>query len=333
MKRIILSLFVVLFSQQIFSQQLHLMLAKKERANYMPIKGNRTYSVIINTESNKQDLIKKTKDFFIEEELAEPDELESINFNDNVSEYTFPIFLRLVQTKGKGMMGVPFVHPPIYLKQDVILQFNSAGQIKMTYTNFDAIVIASADEENTINRYKGQKGKYDNEPVLDADKKIQEEYNMILSTQTKIGKALIWANTIGDKTTAEEIKKQGEEFRIKINERFNLYNEALESGSAVLISKSNIDEYQPMKPLQKSWDNVLNKFKADNYIFAVDNYRWENTIIPYLDYLIKRIRWITDGKIDNIALDGNIKYKNVDGKILPTDKKLRKTWKRQGIEF
>lgn len=319
-----------MFCQQGFSQQLNLMIATKETQDFKAINSERAYSAIINTSFDKKDLISKTKDFFILENLANPEQLETVVYDENLSEYKIRFGFRQGQSKAKGMMGAAFVAPPVILYFDAIFSFNSLGQIKVTFTNFDSEVIAFADQNNFLSCYKGGGGNGKVlEAVLPADKVIMEEYSAILMTETGIGKALLWANG-----GLEMLNKNSRgEFRKKLNDQFVSYNNAIENGSSVRITKENIATYTPIGGMAKFWPDQVAKFKSDNLVISVDKYRWENYFELNFNYFFKEICNITSGKIDKIALDGIVKYESVDGKILPVDAKERKTWLSKNIEF
>jgi hypothetical protein len=316
--------------QQGFSQQLNLMDAAKETQDWKPINSERAYSAIINTTFDKKDLISKTKDFFILEGLADSAKLATVVYDENLSEYKIRFGFKQGQSKAKGMMGAAFVAPPIVLYFDAIFSFNSLGQIKVTFTNFDSEVIAFADQNNFLNCYKGGGGNGKVlEPVLQADKAIIDEQLVILTTETGIGKALLWANG-----GLEMLNKNSRgEFRKKLKDQFESYTNAIANGSSVRITKENIATYTPIGPMAKFWPDQVAKFKADKLVIAVDKYRWENYFELNFNYFFKEICSITSGKIDKIALDGNVKFENVDGKILPVDAKERKTWLNKNIEF
>ncbi len=332
MKKIFLIVIVVLFSQQMFAQGLNLMIAKKETQNFMPIKENRKYSAVISTKHSKEELLKITKQFFIEEELATLEKLKTKNFNPNRSEYKLPIIFRLVQSKGKGMWGAPFIHSPVYLKTNAILTFHSSGKMKVTFTNFASKVFVAVDEDKELGRYQKQKNKHDNVPVLDIDKEIAKEGKVILTAETGIGKMLIATNK-GLAQLNTTLEEYGKNFRENASKRFKLYKKGLKEGSLVLIDKDNVEKYKVSEPMEKYWKNIIDKFKQDNLVFEVDNYRWNNQLVTYLDYLFKDINKRVDGQIEKIALSGNIEYERFDGKLLPTDKKLRKKWKKRNINF
>jgi hypothetical protein len=330
MKKCLFVFLVTMICQQGFSQQLSLMVATKETQDFKAINSDRAYTAIINTTFDKKNLISKTKDLFILEGLADSSQLKTVVYDENLSEYKIRFGFRQGQSKSKGMMGAAFVAPPVILYFDAIFSFNSLGQIKVSFTNFDSEVIASADENNFLNCYKGGKGNGKIvEPILPADRVIMDEYTAILMSGTGIGKALLWANG-----GLEMLNKNTRgEFRKKLNEQFDSYYNAIKQGSSVRITKDNIANYTPIGGMAKFWPDQIAKFKADKLVISVDNYRWLNYFELNFNYFFKEISNITSGKIDKIALDGNVTYENVDGKILPVDPKERKTWLNKSIEF
>lgn len=321
-KKIILLFLFALIYQANFAQQIWLFQAKKDTDPYKAISGNRSYSAIINTSFDKNQLIPKTKDFFMEEGLADSAKLATVIYDENLSEYKVRFGFKHGQYKAKGMMGAAFIGPPVILYFDAIFSFNNEGQIQVTFTNFNSTVYVAVDNAKNLNSYKD-----DGKQNLPADQVIMDEATTILATQTAVGKALLFAN--GGLNSLERNSRG--EFRKNLNEQFEMYNNALKKGSVELIDKSNISEYTVKG--NKYWPQQVDKFKTDNLVFSVDNYRWENYFVLNFNYFFKEINNIVSGQIDGIALDGTILYELVEGKLLPIDPKERKTWEKQGTTF
>lgn len=324
-KTIFIGLFLIgVLSVQ--SQQLTLFAPKKETAKYRAINSNRSYATIINgnQNTNKKELIKKIKDFFIEEELATAKNLETLVYDDNLSEFKVRLSFKHGQAKGKGMMGMVYIQPPVTLDFDAVFTFNSSNQLKVTFTNFDSQVIVSTDDNHNINCYKGSNK---TQPTLKADKDILNESNFILRTQTGIGRGLIFLNG-----NAEMLRKIDRgDFRKSLNDQFNVYKNAINNGSSTIITIKNIGKYKHIA--NRYWGMQVEKFKTEKWVLGVDNYRWENYFEENFNYFMKKIATIISGKIDKVALDGNIMYENVEGKILPKNKKTRRKWLKKDIKF
>jgi len=319
------------FSSEIFSQGLFLTYPQKDSKSYSPIKQDRSYAVIINTKLNKDDLIPKTKDFLIIENLADSTQLETTNFDENLSEYRLKLSMKHGQYLAKGVMGAKYVAPPVILNFDAIFSFNNYGQLKITFTNFNSTVIAVADENKFLNKFKGGKGNGKEEaPILKADQAVMDESNTILTTETTIGKSLFLLNGKLDMLD----KASRGEYRNSLRKQFEIYKEAINHGSAENISLSNISEYEfGNGKMKKYMESAIAIFKANNLVLAVDNYRWKNHFEPNFNYFFKEISNIIGGSIDKVALDGNLLYENVNGKILPVNPTEKKKWEKNHIEF
>lgn len=327
------SIFLILGLSTLFisrAQQLSLMIPTKESQPYHPIRSDMAYSAILNTNCSKDSLLQKTTNFFIEENLIKPSDLNTIEFNENLSEYRGRFIFKHGQFKSKGMLGAGFVAPPVILIFDAVFAFNNLGQIKVTFTNFDSQLYVFADEDNFINCYKGAGGNGKNlNAILDADKTINDESLVVLMSESLVTKALLLAN--GQVDMLNGVTRG--EFRKKLEEQFDTYEKAVSSGSTSILSKKNILSYRAPGPQGKYWNEQVNKFFAENWVFGVDKYRWENYFEMHFNYFFKEITRLVSGDLSKIALDGNIIYEKVDDKILPTDPKERKIWLKKNISF
>jgi len=309
-------------------QFITLMLGNKPSAPYQPINSDRSYSAIINTKLKKEELISKTKELFLEEGLADSAQLSTVTYDENLSEYKLRFGFKNGQSKSKGMMGITGVSPAVILYFDAIFSFNNFGQIKITFIHFDSYVLANIDESGYLSCYKGGKsnGKV-SEPILPTDTAVWNEYQTILITESMFGKALLWANGGIDMLN----KAKRGDFLKNLKSKFEMYQDACQNGSCVWISKADISNYK-MKN-NKYWDEQVAKFKSDQLVISVDNYRWENYFELNFNYIFKEIANLVSGKIEGIALDGNITYDTLEGKLLPVDLKERKIWQKKNIEF
>lgn len=322
-------IFAIIGVSEIKSQSLILHLPKKNDKNYTPISGNRRYSAIINTSIKQEELIDKTIAFLVEEELAEESEIKLVKYDTNLSEYKLRLVFSQGQSKGKSIMGAMFIHCPIHLMFDAVLSFNKLGQVKITFTNFDSQVYAIANEDNVLGVYKGVDNMYDNSPKTEIDKKIFEEAMVIGTTESSAGRLIMRLNN-----NIEMLEKSVRgEFRLELKKQFELYRKSLVDGSCVIITKDNIDKYRPIRPDSTIWFQVIDNYRSNNLVISLDNYRWRTYFEPNFNYFIKKITNLVDGYISKIALDGDVKYENVGGKILPIDKRERKRWLKQGIEL
>lgn len=324
MKNLLFVFLAVLLSNCLHSQQLMLMTSKKETAPYHTLSSNRAYAAIINTDLQKDELIPKTKDLFILEGLANSEDLATVVYDENLSEYKIRFGYYHGQYKMKGAMGASYVAPAIKLYFDAIFAFNNKGQIKITFTNFNSHVLVAVNEDNVMNKWRESGNQA---PTLEADLPLHEEYSTILMTQTGMGKALLFANGGAEMVNAAT---RGE-FRKALEEQFQMYEKSCEEGSCVWISKETISDYE-MKNMM-GWEKLVETFKSANLVIGFDTQRWDNYFESNFNYFFKEIAELVAGKIDKVAIDGNIKYDMADGKLLPVDKKERKKWEKEGIEF
>ncbi|HNY62305.1 MAG TPA: hypothetical protein PLH70_03380 [Bacteroidales bacterium] len=324
MKKVILISLITIICYQGFSQQLFYMNSE--------ISEDRAYSAIINTALKQEELILRVKDYLVSEKLIDSTEEITI-YDENIFEYKVGFGFKHGQYLTKGLWGAPQVAPPVTLYFDVFILLNNLGQMKITITNFYSKVIAFVDEDGYLNCLKGGKGNGkewgDANIIYPADKAVSDEYGLILSTETGVGKALILfagGLELYNKTVRGE-------FRKKTKEQFEIYENAIKNGSSEVITRDRLPSLKVIGGIAKYWPDQVDKIIGDKLVIGVNQHRWEHFFEPVFDYFFKEISDNISGQIDQIALDGKVKYENVDGKILPTDPKLRKKWKRQNIVF
>ncbi len=318
MRRFIYSFSFLLISCICFGQQFSIVKGTKQTSPSRPISGDMTYSAIINSSIDKKDLIRITKGFFIEEDLADIHQLETINYDDNLSEYKLRLGFRHGQYLAKGPMGARYVEPPVYLHFDAIFAFNKENQMQVTFTNFDSDVYTFIDDDGNIGYPLLDKN---GDAVFDADKAIQDEAILLLGTETSIGKFLLWANS-GIETS---LKASRGEFRKSLKEQFDIYENGIKNGSTRIVTKDNIKEYN-FKYAPETYEKLVDVFIENNYLFSVTKYRWDTYFEENFNYFFGMLAHLVSGTIEAVAIDGEIKYHNIDGLVLPVNTKERIKW-------
>lgn len=206
---------------------------------------------------------------------------------------------------------------------------NSEGQMRVTFANFDSDVYVPADENKMLNSWKGDEDTSFGPIKYDIDKKISDEVAVIMQTETGIGKMMMKLN--GSKGLFEKVNRG--ELRKSLKEQFKVYDEALRSGSYEIINKENLDSYQMSKVKKNIWSQIVGKYRNNDLVMAVDNYRWKNFFEPNMNYFFKQIAENVNGEIESITLNEDILYKRENEKLLPTNKKMRKKWLKHNIIF
>ena len=72
---------------------------------------------------------------------------------------------------------------------------------------------------------------------------------------------------------------------------------------------------------------------AENILIGITRKRWNKQVKEIFENLFKAFCLEVNGDIDGIAEDGNQTWAIVDGKLLPTDPKLQKTYIKKGLTF
>ena len=296
------------------------------------INKDRVYAAILSTQVDKDELIDKTKQYFIDEGLAEAKDFVVSNYNSSLSEYVIRFGLKKGMHYGKAFMGSKHLKTPVTLYFDAIFAFNELGQIKISFTNFS--------ESSFIMVTKGKK-----ELLFDyseIEPEIQERQQNLYYAQTGFGKFQTLISN--SERLNEELRN---EMKTSISEEYDLLNAAVERGNAKWLSDEALVTYTfpelpkmsgPIAKLANKGNDTRNteslkKLMDAGKLINVDNETWDNYFEKEFDNIFKEICQFVDGDLLAVALDGITKYENVNGVILPTDEKKRKKWRKKNIEY
>lgn len=334
MKKNYLFTFIVLYGFSLFGQTVNVSNCRKESMPGCGIDKDMVYSAIMSSDIAKESLISRSKSLFVKEGLISENEIEIIKYNSELSEFNVPFGLKKGMTIGKALMGFKYTKTPVILYFDALFSFNNSGELKVTFSNFKEesfiMVNKDADFEFLLN-------------WPEVELPIFEKKRSLEIAETGMGKFLVFANGFG----LEKIEEIRSEYLMKLTEEFQMYNEVVERGNAKWLTDQELEKYEnPTSdvkggPLAK-WSNkkgnqlnskIVGSLIEANKIVNVDNQTWNDFFQKTFDYYFKRIAKLIEGDISGIALNGILLYENVDGKILPVDKKLRKKWLKKNIEF
>ncbi|WP_425420282.1 hypothetical protein [Phaeodactylibacter xiamenensis] len=289
-KSILLFLVVATVNTALFSQ-LHPVpfycKPKKDHKTQCGISKARTYAAIINTDIGKEELIKITKSYFLQEELIDSSDLELTNFDENISEYSLPVMFRQSVFFGPGMMGAKLYKTPVKLYFDTRLVFNKEGQILMNFENFHEESFTMVKANNMIN--------IEPDPVLEPIlmAAMAAEPGVVL-------KALVFMN--GGIDALKEMKENRVNFRKELNENFEVYEQLVREGKARWLTDKDLQNYS--HPSNKYFNSIIQKNIEDQKLISVDNNRWEEYFEPNFLYFFSEISSLVGGEIEAIAIDG-----------------------------
>lgn len=259
------------------------------------ISKERTFAAIINTDVTKENLIDKTRAFFLAEQLVGPEELDVVSFDENLSEYKLPFLFRHSIYYGT-LRGMKVFKTPVKLYFDARLAFNEEGQIMVTFENFSEESFTMVKNGNEVNI-----SSLEEYPELSdlAGIAMAENAGFLLN-------ALVFIN--GGVDALQQLSEQRVEFRRVLNESFSLYERIVAEGKAKWLSDEDLTNYT--MPGNKYFGSIAQKNLADGKLVSVDNDRWENYFEGNFLYFFDQIAEQVGGEIEAIALDGEVMPKN-----------------------
>lgn len=334
-KALFLSLVLFLVGLQVGEAQTFACAAqvKNKDANIYPMMKDQSYSTIINAKGSKVEMMNTIKNYLIEYELADSATLSVVDFDESMSEIKLPLCYTEGQSFARGMMNAAQVAPPIILQMEAIFAFNDEGQMMLTLTNFSGAVLCFVDDQGVINlRKKSRCTKVDGQDYNEWDKQISDEYSTIILLNTGIGRFLLASNGNG----WDYVQKAHKEFLSKRREQFDMYEKAMKEGSTELITEANIADhtlagYEKGKTLDM-WKEIANNYQT-SWVIGMNQYRWKNDFQDYFNMVFRDFALLLNGTMESIALDGEVVYEDVDGKVLPVDPKERKKWIKSGYSL
>lgn len=291
MKKSILLFFIVATVNTALFSQLHPIpfycKPKKDHKTHCGISSARTFAAIINTDIGKEELIKVTKSYFLQEELIDSSDLELTSFDETISEYSLPVMFRQSVFYGPGMMGAKLYKTPVKLYFDTRLVFNAEGQILVNFENFHEESFTMLGANNIIN--------------LEPDPALETILMTAMAAEPGVVfKVLVFMN--GGIDALKEMKKSRASFRKELNESFAIYEQLVKEGKALWLTDKELENYS--HPSNKYFGSIVRKNIEDQKLISVDNNRWETYFEPNFLYFFNEISSLVGGEIEAIAIDG-----------------------------
>ena len=249
---------------------------KDPKANIYPVMKDQTYSTIINATGSKVEMMNTIKNYLIYYELCDSTTLSVVNFDDSMSEIKIPLCYMEGQAVSRGMMNAATVVPPIFLQLDAIFAFNNEGQMMVTLTNFNGSILCFVDDYGVIGKQKKSRcTKKDGKDYNEFDQKITDEFTVILTLNTGIGRFLLASNGNG----WDAVAAAHEEFIRKRRDQFKMYEAAMKNGSTELITEKNISNYQcagyESGKTKEMWQEMVANYQ-NSWVLGMNQYRWKN---------------------------------------------------------
>ena len=109
----------------------------------------------------------------------------------------------------------------------------------------------------------------------------------------------------------------------------------MKNGEAEWLDAKGVVEQYTNNPVPggKYVIKLLSEPGAENILIGITRKRWNKQVKEIFENLFKAFCLEVNGDVDGIAEDGNQTWAIVDGKLLPTDPKLQKTYIKKGLTF
>jgi hypothetical protein len=115
-----------------------------------------------------------------------------------------------------------------------------------------------------------------------------------------------------------------------------MYEAAIKNGSTEFITEESIGDYKlagyESGKTYEMWQEIVKNYQ-NSWVLGMNQYRWKYDFQDYFNMVFHDFATLLNGSIERIALDGEVLYEQVDGKVLPVDKKERKQWQKNGYSL
>ncbi len=262
--------------------------------------------------------------FIIDEETV----LASVKeYNESQNEFTVPVEFRFGWHGTAPVMGAVSPLPPMYLIADLLFQFYDEGKVRLVIKNFR--------EKSYFDWLTYSKNKTKTpETILSKDdfEKYKGHRSAVLS-QDGLGnfftKVLLVLNSKAE--YVKDVDKTLNDFLSKVDDQIRIVANLEEAGYCILGTPEQIVAYgRKMNENNEFLVNYTSMLDfaeqelANEKLIFVYPYFWQRDIKREFDYLFILFNSCFGGTIEGIAEDGELTWELVDGKLLPTDSKLRK---------
>ena len=279
----------------------------------------RNYAVIIKSDKNRRQQVEGMTHFLRKYGIVEKTNLDEIN--DRTSQFTVPFTLRQTQDACKGLMNVKYIACPIMLDGELRFEFYENGNMMMVIQNLSNRMLTFFDLDAA---------KPNNS---DAIKEYLGEGSAVFTANSLIGKFLIWANVGLD--NMQDFYAKMDDYFSDIDTKYKNYAQLVKEGEAKWMTPQEYLDYMSKfdsRNKRLTYEGVK-KLVDDGRMPGVPEDRWEKNIRKAFDMLFIASSEHLEATIEGVAEDGEQTWENVDGKVLPIDPKLRKTYIKKGWTY
>jgi hypothetical protein len=298
---------------------------------YQGGENGKNYAAIFSTKNTtRQESIRQCVEYLSQYKIITDENavLASLKeYDDTQSEFTVPVSFRFGWHGTAPTMGAVAPLPPMYLTADLRFQFYDEGKIRITVQNL-------GEETYYELCYHSRGNKTQPGDVLNEDELALFKGHRITPTlQDGMGKfqtkLLLVLNSKADRIG--EVDKALEDFLDNIDEQILLVDKLVKVGSffygtpeEILALWRDMVSKDDAQGVNASMVELLEKEIAQEKLVCVYPKFWKQDIKLEFDYFFIAFNTFFGGEIEGIAEDGEQTWELVDGKLLPTDSKLRK---------
>lgn len=301
----------------------------------------KSFAAIIETGGNKASLTKSTLDFLKKYEIVDAGyniDAKIDEISEDMSMFTIPVVLRVGYHIG-GLKIAPVSEQPIKVIADMRFEFYDNGNMMVVFDNLR--------EETFVHQFTTSKSLYKefdkNREKMDIGADLTSEWNTQyvapLMTDTAIGKALIFMNVGGE--GVKDFYKQTDAFFNDLNTRFRYLDEIAEKSKffAWMTDKEAVDYMNDLiekgdaySTISSYPDKIIQEFESGRML-SLNKKTFQKSVLPIITRTLAAMYYVYGGKFIGIAEDGDQTWELVGDKLLPVDKKLRKSLEKKGQDF
>ncbi len=330
MKKITLTITLIIITA--LSLQAQFCFVGKDNAHvYQGGENGKNFAAIFSTKNtSRQKAIRQTVEYLSKYDLIDDKDavLASVNeYDDSQSEFTVPVRFRFGWHGAAPVAGAVAPLPPMYLTADFLFQFYDEGKVRLVIKNFGEEIYYNWSNNSKSNKTQPSDVLNEDEVALYRGHKtaptLQDGMNKFFI------KLLLVLNSKTDKIG--EVDKALTEFLENIDEQIVLVDKLVKGGcyfygtpEELLALWRKMEASGDLQGVNSAMINMLEKEIAEGKLVCVYPYFWKRDIKMEFDYTFIEICEFFEGTIEGIAEDGEVTWELVDGKLLPTDAKLRK---------
>lgn len=248
-------------------------------------------------------------------------------YNNTQNEFTVPVKFRYGWHGTAPAMGAVASLPPMYLTADLRFEFYDEGKIRVTIQNLGEETYYNLSNISKSNNIQPS-------DVLNEDEFALYKGHMTAPTlQDGMGKFLTKLLLVLNSKIDQigEVDKALNEFLDNINEQIVLVNKLVKGGSyffgtpeEILALWRKMEANDDLQGINSAMIEMLKQEIEQEKLIFMYPYFWHKDVKMEFDYFFIAFNNFFGGEIEAIAEDGERTWELEDGKLLPTDAKLRK---------